>query len=146
MEAFLKHQRYLVGRNVRSSDIHFDRMIAGEAGVEHDVFLLDERLKLAIVVTLRPIPDAPEALEYQRIAMVDLETPSRELKIIDDDGRRMDREMVEVLAWEMIEYDDRAMDYTYGRVSSRNDAGKRLKPGEVLRAPQVSTPDYDFGL
>ncbi len=50
-------------------------------------------------------------------------------------GGKVNTEMAEVAIWEAIEYDDRAMDYSYGRRA----IGEGMKPGTYLLA--VSSMD-----
>lgn len=45
-------------------------------------------------------------------------------------GGKVNTEMAEVAIWEAIEYDDRAMDYSYGRRA----IGEGMKPGSYLLA------------
>jgi hypothetical protein len=67
---------------------------------------------------------------YSHIEIADPE--GRDVRIAGEDGRVLDEEMAEVLAWEMIEYESPAETYTYGR-----------EPGRIRKAAPV-TEDADL--
>jgi hypothetical protein len=69
---------------------------------------------------------------YQDIRIVDPE--GRDIRITGEDGRTLDEEMTEVLAWEIIEYETLAETYIYGR-----------EPGKT-RSPSTPSGDLDFSI
>lgn len=69
---------------------------------------------------------------YRDIRIVDPE--GRDIRITGEDGRSLDEEMAEVLAWEIIEYETLAESYTYGR-----------EPGKT-RGPSAPSGDLDFSI
>lgn len=75
-----------------------------DAQVEIRVFLSPDRVG-------RPSP----LLTYASISISNIDGTGRPLQIIGEDGRPLDIEMSEVLAYEMIEYRDLAMSYIDGR-------------------------------
>lgn len=75
-----------------------------DPAIEIRVFLETER-------AARPSPQ----LVYASIALCNIDGTDRPLQVVGEDGRPLDTEMSEVLAYEMIEYLDLAMSYIDGR-------------------------------
>ena len=134
-------KRRVAIEDVRSCYWRHDKTVILHDG-EIDIFLPeDDSLKIDIRVGL--IADRTKksnCLDYTRIGLFNADPSTAgadgvipPLIVISED-RHLDAEMTEVLAFEMIEYLDIAMTYTYGREPTKHHDGRLAQPGEIVHS------------
>ena len=114
---------------VKSAEFELVSTIGTEAG-EVEVYLSEELPGFRIMIHLAPDPGG-RTLSY---ANMELAGPDGQpLRILDEHGRPLERELAEVEAWEAIEYLDSVMACLEGRLPSRRADGTALPAGEVIQ-------------
>ncbi|MCW3782526.1 hypothetical protein [Defluviimonas salinarum] len=117
--------------DIRSADFDF-RETRISAGGETDVFSAGPESSFEIHILLKPsqVPACRGQMIYDGIRVVSPD--GRPVRIIGEDGRALDAEMREVLAWEIVEDHHKSAEYAYGRAPARHASGALAVPGEVI--------------
>ncbi|MCE6958811.1 hypothetical protein LAZ40_07080 [Cereibacter sphaeroides] len=119
---------------VRSAKyVHHDtlRLSGGEVDIFHSEGHPDPMIEIR--VTLVPCKGIRNQIAYESIALLNRDGTNAALRVNGEDGRALDREMTEVLAWEMIEYHPLGVGYVEGR-----------EPGRVRGPEPVPEPVRDM--
>lgn len=123
---------------VRSADYVHLETIETEKG-ETDIYRSsgdpDPSVEIRVSLKRDQVGRPAPLLVYSAISLVNIDGTDRPLQVIGEDGRPLDTEMSEVLAYEMIEYLDLAMSYIDGR-----------EPGKVRNQVQTAEPIEEPGL
>lgn len=100
-----------------------------EKGMEEEPGVTD-RIEIRIQLTPQPPGDRNGQLSFDSMSVMDGDA---RLRLSSGNGRTMDPEMIEVVAWEMIEHSDPVIGYMEGRDPLRLADGRLAPIGHVLQ-------------
>jgi hypothetical protein len=121
--------------DVRCMDFVLDRTLVFKTG-EIDIFVPDEDnqqvgLQIHVHLKRRGEGTATEMLEFVNLGFVMAQSDQAFL-IRDDEGRGLDAEMTEVLAWELLEDSDEFTGYIEDRLPRMQADGKPAPHGSTV--------------
>ncbi|MEP3669209.1 MAG: hypothetical protein ABJN42_20980 [Roseibium sp.] len=141
--------RVVTEEKIRMMDFYLARTQVLAAG-ERDVFLpVEGEEDLEIHALLVPNRAAGSAMmDFDSVSIVNSRADGLPLRVTGEDGRTLDKEMVEVMAWEELEKNDTVLEwYSYGRSPAVVGNGLKAPPGTIIEreeCPDDRYPEPDF--